>query len=70
MDQANIGIIIIILIIMVKSFAIDARFERPQTCLFKLVILQYRMLGYYIYIYIYIYISIGYIYLIFNIILL
>ena len=26
--------------IMVKSFAIDARFERTQTCLFELVILQ------------------------------
>ena len=26
--------------IMVKSFAIDARFVRTQTCLFELVILQ------------------------------
>ena len=31
---------LLIIIIMVKSFAINARFERPQTCLLELVILQ------------------------------
>ena len=30
----------IIIILMVKRFAIDAQFERPQTCLFELVIFQ------------------------------
>ena len=34
---------------MVKRFATDARFEHPQTCLFELVILQYRMIGHYNY---------------------
>ena len=33
--------------IMVKSFAIDAQFERPQTYLFESVILQYRMISHY-----------------------
>ena len=32
---------------MVKSIAIDARFEQQQTCLFEFVILQYRLIGHY-----------------------